>query len=466
MGESRRKDNVAPPERDLIRPFGAPSPEGKGEVEQRAQFSEVKGGARLHPSHPERVRRSRGRGPLATSSLSKPLQDLMANHVAMHYIAAMQNPASTSTEKQILVLQGGGALGAYQAGAYEALVTSGIEPEWLAGISIGAINGALIAGNPKEKRVAALREFWNKLSSGLQGPSFVPGQEGRTLFNEVSSWTATMFGIPGFFSPRLMSPLFAWPSSLGSTSFYDTAPLRETLNTLIDFDYLKKGPMRLTVGAVNVKTGNFKYFDTTTDELRAEHIMASGALPPGFPAVLIGDDYYWDGGLVSNTPLNQVIDTSAPTDNLCIYQVDLFSSEGILPTTIMEAAEREKEIRYSSRTRAMTKAAMADMALKKSVQSLIKKLPAEWRQDADVKTLLEKARDGGITVMHVINRPTAYDTHAKDYEFSRLSMEEHWQRGHDAVTRSLKSKAWKARQIPADGMVTFDHGKVIKNATV
>ena len=384
----------------------------------------------------------------------------------MHYIAAMQNPTPSPTEKQVLVLQGGGALGAYQAGAYEALVKSGVEPEWLAGISIGAINGALIAGNPKEKRVAALREFWNKLSSGLQGPSLVPGQEGRTLFNEVSSWTATMFGIPGFFSPRLMSPLFSWPGTTGSTSFYDTEPLKQTLNTLIDFNYLNKSPMRLTIGAVNVKNGNFKYFDTTKDKLRADHIMASGALPPGFPAVLIDGDYYWDGGLVSNTPLNQVIDASDPTDNLCIYQVDLFSSEGVLPTTIMEAAEREKEIRYSSRTRAMTKAAMADVALKKAAQNLLKKLPAEWQQDPDAKILAEQARDGGITVMHVINRPTAYDTHAKDYEFSRLSMEEHWQRGHDAVTSSLKSKAWNSRQIPAHGMVTFDHGKVVKNATV
>jgi NTE family protein len=389
----------------------------------------------------------------------------MTTNAALHYDAAMQNP-TLPAEKQILVLQGGGALGAYQAGAYEALVKSGIEPEWLAGISIGAINGALIAGNPKEKRITALREFWNKLSSGLQSPSLVPGQDGRALFNEVSSWTATMFGIPGFFSPRFVSPLFSWPGSLGSTSFYDTTPLRETLNTLVDFDYLNKSPMRLTVGAVNVKSGNFKYFDTMTDKLRAEHIMASGALPPGFPAVLIDGEYYWDGGLVSNTPLNQVIDFSDPLDNLCIYQVDLFSSEGILPTTIMEAAEREKEIRYSSRTRAMTKAAMSDVALRKAALSLIKKLPPELLNDNDVKTLTENARDGGITVMHVINRPTAYDTHAKDYEFSRLSMEEHWQRGHDAVTSSLKSKAWNSRQIPAHGMVTFDHGKVVNNATV
>jgi NTE family protein len=369
-------------------------------------------------------------------------------------------------EKQVLVLQGGGALGAYQAGAYEALIKANVEPEWLAGISIGAINAGLIAGNPKEKRIAALRAFWSKLSSGLQGTPIAPGQELRTLFNEVSSFSATMFGIPGFFSPRVVSPLFAWPGSDGSTSFYDTEPLRQTLNELIDFDLINKGKTRLSVGAVNVKTGNFRYFDTKTDHFRAEHIMASGALPPGFPAVLIDFEYYWDGGLVSNTPLNYVIENSQKTDSLCIYQVDLFSSMGSLPKTILESAEREKEIRFSSRTRAMTKSAMDDMAFKRAAQNLIKKLPAEWQQDKDVQALTGRCRDGGITVMHLINRPTASDTQSKDYEFSRLSMEEHWKRGFDAASASFKSKAWNARSIPAQGMVTYDQEKIVKSEPV
>ncbi len=213
-----------------------------------------------------------------------------------------------TSEKNILVLQGGGALGAYQAGAYEALKNTGNELSWIAGISIGAINAAIIAGNRPENRVAKLREFWNKLSSGLQGVSFIPGDNGRSLFNELSSLTAAMFGIPGFYSPRMISPFFSWPGTASATSFYDTAPLRETLLELVDFKLINDGSTRLSVGAVNVQSGNFRYFDTTTDKITVDHIIASGALPPGFPPVLIEGQYYWDGGLVSNTPLHHVLD--------------------------------------------------------------------------------------------------------------------------------------------------------------
>ncbi len=378
----------------------------------------------------------------------------------MQYLAAMQQ---NSSEKKILVLQGGGALGAYQAGAYEALADAGELPEWVAGISIGAINAAIIAGNPPEKRSIQLRAFWDKLSSGLQGASLIPGTQGRSAFNELSSWMATMFGIPGFFNPRPISPLFSWPGTEGALSFYDTAPLRDTLNELVDFELLNKGKTRLSVGAVNVITGNFRYFDTTKDRITADHILASGALPPGFPPVLIEGEYYWDGGLVSNTPLYHVIDSANGADNLCIYQVDLFSSRGAMPKTIMEAAEREKEIRYSSRTRMVTAAAEADHRLRMAAQNLLKKLPENLRNDPDAKLLMDNSRVSAITVMHIINRPTETDTQSKDYEFSRLSMEEHWDAGHKDVMKSLHSKAWLARSIPANGMVTFDHGRKPKN---
>ena len=362
-------------------------------------------------------------------------------------------------EKQILVLQGGGALGAYQAGAYEALAKEGHRPEWLAGISIGAINSAIIAGNPHETRVSQLKAFWDKLSSGLQGMSLMPGEQGRTFFNELSSWSATMFGVPGFFSPRIVSPFLSWPGTDNALSFYDTAPLRDTLMELVDFDLLNNGATRLSVGAVNVRTGNFRYFDTKTERLTVDHILASGALPPGFPPVLIDGEYYWDGGLVSNTPLDHVIDNATPADNLCIYQVDLFPSRGVLPRTILEAAEREKEIRYSSRTRMSTTAAEAQQRLRMAAQSLLEKLPENLRNDPDVKLLKESARSSSITVMHIINRPSNSDTQSKDYEFSRLSVEEHWAAGHQDVMESLNSKAWKQRKIPVSGMVTFDHGR-------
>lgn len=362
-------------------------------------------------------------------------------------------------EKQVLVLQGGGALGSYQAGAFEALAKEGHSPEWLAGISIGAVNAAIIAGNLPEHRVERLKTFWNRMSSGLQGVSMIPGEGGRTLFNELSSWTASLFGVPGFFNPRLVSPLFSWPGTEGALSYYDTSPLRDTLNELVDFDLLNSGKIRVSVGAVNVETGNFRFFDTTKERINADHILASGALPPGFPPVKIEGEYYWDGGLVSNTPLNHVIDNASPDEDLCIYQVDLFPSRGGLPKTIFEAAEREKEIRYSSRTRMTTSAAEAEQSLRKAFQNLLTKLPKNLRDDPDVKFLEEKAKAGAITVMHIINRPVSAETQAKDYEFSRLSMEEHWASGYEDVMQSLHSKAWKQRSIPAQGMVTFDHGR-------
>lgn len=364
------------------------------------------------------------------------------------------------------MLQGGGALGSYQAGAYEALAKAGHAPEWLAGISIGAINAAIIAGNLPENRVKRLKTFWDRMSSGLQGVSLIPGDGGRTLFNEMSSWTASLFGVPGFFSPRLISPLFSWPGAEGALSYYDTSPLRDTLNELVDFDLLNSGKIRVSVGAVNVETGNFRFFDTTKDRITADHILASGALPPGFPPVKIDGQYYWDGGLVSNTPLNHVIDNAKSGEDLCIYQVDLFSSRGGLPKNIFEAAEREKEIRYSSRTRMTTTAAEEQQSLRNAFQNLLNKLPKNLRDDPDVKFLEQKAKAGAITVMHIINRPTSTETQTKDYEFSRLSMEEHWASGYDDVMHSLNSKAWKQRAIPAQGMVTFDHGRKPKHEFV
>ncbi len=359
-------------------------------------------------------------------------------------------------EKQILVLQGGGALGAYQAGAYEALATAGLEPEWIAGISIGAINAAIIAGNTPENRVTKLRAFWDRVSSGLQGASFLPGAHGRSLFNETSSWLTTLFGIPGFFSPRFPPPAFASPGTDGAMSFYDTAPLRQTLGELIDFKILNGSGKRISVGAVDVKSGNFKFFDTAKDTLTADHIMASGALPPGFPPVVIDGQPYWDGGIVSNTPLQYVIDEAGDNHDLCIFQVDLFSARGLVPKTILEAAEREKEIRFSSRTRLNTTAALETQRLRKAARNLYAKLPEELRADPDAAILMEKGHEAAITVMHLINRPTAPESQSKDYEFSRLSVEEHWQAGHRDVEHSLNHTAWRNRERPKHGMKTFD----------
>src|SRR4051794_29049874 len=268
-------------------------------------------------------------------------------------------PATTPANAQrVLVLQGGGALGSYQAGAFQALCHHGFEPEWIAGTSIGAINAAIIAGNPREKRVERLKEFWGMVSSPVSWSPVTKGDRARSLFNETSAALIATFGVPGFFTPRL-PPAPMWPpGSPQSLSYYDTAPLKKTMERLVDFDLINDAKIRLSIGAVGVASGNLKYFDNFEfkklgKKIGPEHVMASGALPPGFPSVVIEGEHYWDGGIASNTPLDFVLDEKVDRD-LLIFQVDLFCSRGLLPVSLLDAAEREKDIRYSSRTRMNT----------------------------------------------------------------------------------------------------------------
>src|SRR6187401_1192087 len=256
-------------------------------------------------------------------------------------------PATTPAKAQrVLVLQGGGALGSYQAGAYQALCRSGFEPEWVAGISIGAINSAIVAGNEANKRVDRLKEFWDMVSSPVSWNPIGSGDRARTLFNETSAALIATFGVPGFFTPRV-PPAPLWPpGSPQSQSYYDTAPLKKTLERLVDFDRINDLKTRFSVGAVGVSSGNLRYFDNFEfrklgKKIGPEHIMASGALPPGFPSIVIDGEHYWDGGIASNTPLDFVLDERVDRD-LLIFQVDLFSARGPLPVSLLEAAEREK----------------------------------------------------------------------------------------------------------------------------
>lgn len=362
-------------------------------------------------------------------------------------------------EKRVLVLQGGGALGAYQAGAYEVLAESGQAPEWIAGISIGAINGAIIAGNPPERRIECLRAFWEKVSSGLQGWSLIPGDEGRSLFNDASSWFAILYGIPGFFSPRFPPPTMSIPGTSGALSFYEAEPLKATLETYVDFDYLNDEGPRLSVGAVGVESGNFAYFDSARMRIRPEHVMASAALPPGLPPVVIDGEAFWDGGIVSNTPLQYVLDYERPREDLCVFQLDLFSSKGLMPKTIFDVAEREKEIRYSSRTRQNTSMQKELRALRKAAREVLELLPPKLGGNAAVKRLERMAGEGchaAVTVVHLIYRTNAFATHAKDYEFSRLSVEEHWEAGARDVRKTLENPAWIDRKRPTEGILTLD----------
>lgn len=359
-------------------------------------------------------------------------------------------------EQQVLVLQGGGALGAYQAGAYEALHRAGYRPEWIAGISIGAINAAIIAGNPPERRVERLRAFWEGVTAKLDGEPPFGGESTRRLFNEGSALLATALGIPGFYRPRVPSPLL-WPAgSPQALSVYDTEPLKATLEGLVDFDYLAESGPRLSVGAVALSSGNFAYFDSHRERLGPEHIKASGALPPGFPPVRIDGECYWDGGLVSNTPLQYVLEWGGPRRDMCVFQVDLFSAEGPLPKTLFEVALREKAIRYSSRTRLNTSNFRQTQTLRRSLRRVLERLPAELAEDPDVRRLQAWSCDAAVTIVHLINRPEAYTLHSMDYEFSRLSMREHWAEGAGDVERTLAHPDFRNRRRPDDGVAIFD----------
>lgn len=355
----------------------------------------------------------------------------------------------------VLVLQGGGALGAYQAGVYEALAHEDTRPDWVAGISIGAINAAIIAGNPKGKRIKALRKFWDMVSSELQFELDEHIGFARRAFNETSAALVATIGVPGFFNPRFPPLPVEWPAEIGSLSYYDTAPLRETLLELVDFDLLNDGPMRFSVGAVNVLTGNFTYFDNRERRIGPEHVMASGALPPGFPPVEIDGEWYWDGGLVSNTPLQYVLD-NRPTCGLTVFQIDLFSSRNTIPKTIADVFQREKDIRYSSRTRLNTDLLKRIQHLRVAAQRLAKKLPDDMREDPDLKELLSCQPDGPVAIMHLINRHEEYESQSKDYEFSRMTIHEHWADGKADAIYSLKHPDWVNRNINPDEITTFD----------
>jgi len=361
---------------------------------------------------------------------------------------------------RVLVLQGGGALGSYQAGAFQALCHQGFEPEWIAGISIGAVNAAIIAGNEQEKRVDRLKEFWEMVSAPVPWDPVLRTDRGRSVYNEASAAIIATFGVPGFFTPRI-PPAPLWPiGHPEGQSYYDTAPLKKTLERLVDFDRVNDLKCRLSVGAVGVTSGNFRYFDNVEfkrqgKRIGPEHIMASGALPPGFPSVVIDGEHYWDGGIASNTPLDFVLDAEIDRD-LLIFQVDLFSARGPLPETLLEAAEREKDIRFSSRTRMNTDKNRQLHNARAAVRDLLTKLPDELKNDPSAEFLRKAAKENSVTVVHLIYKSKNYETSSKDYDFSHLAMVEHWEAGVRDVHLSMRHKEWLERPQSGETMVTYD----------
>ncbi len=349
-----------------------------------------------------------------------------------------------------LVLQGGGALGAYQAGVFEGLAEAGIEPDWVAGISIGAINAALIAGNEAARRLDRLQAFWRTVTTPPLLPATAPwwagaieqgGAAARTALGWFEASRALMEGQRGFFTPRMPSPAFAVSAPLGTLSYYDTAPLKATLENLVDFDRIndQRSP-RFTVSAVDVESGNYELFDSRrghwAGRIGPEHVMASGALPPGFAAVEIEGRHYWDGGLVSNTPLATVLDDEPRRDTLA-FQVDLWSAPGPAPRNLLDVEERAKDIRYSSRTRAVTQQFEREQRLRRVLREVLARAPAASRRDAWCREAEVLASDKRFSVVHLIYREKPWDGHHKDYEFSAASMRDHWASGLTDIRRTL-----------------------------
>jgi NTE family protein len=389
-----------------------------------------------------------------------------------------------------LVLQGGGALGAFQAGVYQALAEANLHPDWVAGISIGAINAALIAGNAPEARLDKLRAFWEQVSTpAIPDPLgftdyFFRGDFARRFLNRLNAEAAMVRGAEGFFTPRVPPPYLQPYGTIEAMSWYDTTPLRGTLERMVDFDRINAGETRFSVGAVNIRSGNFVYFDTTTHSIRPEHIMASGALPPGFPPVEVEGELYWDGGLVSNTPLQWVVAGDTRQDTLA-FQVDLWSSRGEAPGDLASVMVRQKEIQYSSRTRAATDQIKSVERARGAVAKLMQKLPPELRDSEDGRVLqavadhrvlanllaklpddLRNAQDTRLLqavvdrsvykIVHLIYRSKNYEGQSKDYEFSRASMTEHWNAGYNDTCRMLRHPEALERPSMSERVETFD----------
>jgi NTE family protein len=361
----------------------------------------------------------------------------------------------------VLVLQGGGALGSYQAGVYQALHEAGIEPDWIIGTSIGAINASLIAGNSLQNRLSRLREFWKKME---QHPvwSFrdvIPG------FNEkLSYWATVTNGIPGFFRPNPLAHAGdSYPLGADNAGYYSTAPLERTLTDLVDLKMLNEGKPRLTVGAAHVRTSKMRYFDSRDGELTIRHIMASGALPPAFPAIRIDGELYWDGGILSNTPTEAVFDDN-PRRSSLIFAVHLWNPSGDEPTTMKDVLNRHKDVQYSSRIASHIARQQQAHRLRHVINQLVARLPEEERNSDAVREL---AGYGCPTRMHVVRLLAPQlkcETHTKDIDFSPSGIRQRWDAGYTHTKAVLERQPWIGDFDPLSGVVLHDPLEVMPMA--
>jgi NTE family protein len=359
--------------------------------------------------------------------------------------------STQSYDRIACVFQGGGALGAYQVGAFTAIHEKGYYPNFLAGVSIGAINSAIIAGNPRNKQIEKLNLFWDTIVPKLWSDGFYGGETNNFfhhLRNQIGALHSLFYGLEGFFKPRLFPPTSMSRDTPDHLSYYDTSKLKSTLENLIDFERINDKKVTLCLGAVNVATGEMEFFNNQKTIITPEHVMASGALPPGFPAIKIGEDYFWDGGIYANTPLITVLDALPELDTLC-FVVDCFSLQGRLPQSMDELEERQKDIRYASHSRRLTNVYTSRQNLQAAIQFLGKKLSPEARKDPEVQKILELGHSKHFSVVHIIYKGTPFSHSFKDYNFARTAVDFRIKTGYENAMEILQNPDWEKKSNKA-----------------
>ncbi len=367
--------------------------------------------------------------------------------------ARRRDNTATGAGQIVVVFQGGGALGAYQAGVYHALHDAGIQPDWIVGTSIGAINASLIVGNEWDRRLDVLQEFWQRMAHKSLWHTW--GAWPR-LAQTLSNWNTITNGIPAFFEPNPLA--FLSPNlSLGvdKAGYYSTAPLEKTLTELVDFSLINRRKPRLTVGAAQVRTSQMRYFDSRETEIGTRHIMASGALPPAFPAVRIDGELYWDGGILSNTPTEVIFDDN-PRRNSLIFAVHMWNPMGKEPDSILEVLHRQKDIQYSSRVAAHTVRQLENHRLRHVIKELSAYIPENVRNTDAVREL---AAWGCLTRMHIVRllAPSLdNEDHTKDVDFSPWGIRQRWEAGYADTQRAIEQAPWQGEFDPLDGVILHD----------
>lgn len=354
--------------------------------------------------------------------------------------------------------QGGGALGAYQVGVLKALDEAGYAPDWFVGTSIGAINAAIAAGNPPKLRIDKMCGFWERISTpSWLDEAFLPQDlSSKKFHNFLSAQTTLMFGQSGFFTPRYPSVFAEYKSTPDQLGYYDTSPLKETLNEFIDFERINSGSTRLSLGAVEISCGEMIYFDSANETITPEHIMASGAIPPGFPAIKIGGHYYWDGGLSSNSPATYVLSTQHGSDNILCFAIHLFDSYGLLPTNMDEVLMRKKDITFSSRFSKLIWLYKKIHELKNSIHVLSQVVPEELKDHPDIQCSIERGCESNIALVRFLYEQNDCELDSKDYEFSEQSIHERMRYGYNDGLRAVKKSPWLKPVAPTTGLSLFD----------